>query len=381
MTTEHLKTVTIRPNPDYTNFEKFTKVNQRRLGQASATGTNVQSVKDITKNYTRVPNSSVSLGFQINYKNPTRLYTGELDSVVDNPHYDEEVNCSDSRLKKYLMTTRKVRFHHLLELKHNVAFNYYTSQLSNETEQVGKRKKVKRIALQEPKYRLELRDGYNSLDLSNPVDEVKYYLARSNSKVANSYDEMTSAPTQFMFYIASKEEDQKLVARANMERDKAVFNLQAIHSKSPDVLPKMTIALSKPEPQESVDAAYGELRNYINSSRQAAITFNKYAAMVQDVSKRSQFYAYVTLNSCLKYSIMRRDGSAIKWFTPTQRIQLDEDGKDIYNPPKDGIVEFSRVEGQNGVIDYLTSKAYAQEQEVIKRQLAIKIKNEQNLID
>lgn len=127
------------------------------------------------------------------------LLTG-LDKVVNNPYYKTQKDLPKEF--DYLKEQETATLQEILEVKHKRPKGYYT----NRAWQPSDGYKGENLTFFQ-KFKVALNDGATILDLSNPLEEISYYLLKASPKVAESNKpEDRQKKPKADFYIADKNE-------------------------------------------------------------------------------------------------------------------------------------------------------------------------------
>ena len=127
------------------------------------------------------------------------LLTG-LDEIVNNPYYKSERDLPNEF--QYLKTLERCSLQELMEVKHQRHKGYYT----NRAWVPGDGYKDDKLTFFQ-KFKHSLNDRTTVLDLSNPLEEIAYYMLKANPKVAesNKPEDKVKKP-KADFYISDKNE-------------------------------------------------------------------------------------------------------------------------------------------------------------------------------
>lgn len=127
------------------------------------------------------------------------LATG-LDKVINNPYYKTLKDLPKEF--DYLKEQETATLQEVLEVKHNRPKGFYT----NRAWRPGDGYKDENLTFFQ-KFKVALNDGATILDLSNPLEEIAYYLLKASPKVSESNKpEDRHKKPKADFYIADKNE-------------------------------------------------------------------------------------------------------------------------------------------------------------------------------
>lgn len=219
-----------RVSPQFRHNAKFTR--QVTDGR--------QIEEDLNKS--RHKDSVYGLTFNID-RQKNRLVTG-LDVYVSNPYYGmskemvfNNYNLDDSWSKKVeeIVESKEIYLQHLLEIKHSVSFDFYTSRINkkmmtnNSTNFVYKEpnflENFKLILYDEPNVFCNI---YEDTGYVNPRGELAIYLAKNHNRIALSKNEIDY---NSLYYIAVEDSD---ISETNSKKEiikKATMRLGLLQEK------------------------------------------------------------------------------------------------------------------------------------------------------
>jgi hypothetical protein len=341
----------IKPNPNVNPLAAFVRLEQKRTIADRESSIETTEVENISPRYTRAPGTSYRI-----CANPSEKLHGNLNHgmshEIPNP-YKDHTTFYDDKFRAVLEGKDKAPVQHILEFKYNKPFNYFTNQVADAFTTPHNELPI----LMRGDYTLELEDGTTVLDTDTEFGEVMSYIVRANSKIANSFEEITSFTP---FYIAHEAEEAKIKQQREAIADRAIAKLVSIFDspQKPDLL-KFVKALDLPKRPTSPETAYNELKQFIVRSGENAKLFIQIYEMYTEEATRNVFEARVLLADARQYAFITRDGATYTWHRPNS-----EEG--IPQKP----LTFSKYTGENSIIEFLSSKQYLNEQAELKQQIA-----------
>lgn len=353
--------IVIKPNPAYNKFNQQIRLEEKTITALEGEDIETRS-NDVSVAYTRTPKAKFYVSFPMSRTLNGNLHTGDLLKPAHNP-FDDEPNYKDDRFEDALKGQERAKLQYILEYKHNKPFDFYSNQMPSKVERTSKFP-----ALAGPDYRFNLRDGDTVLTLSTERDEMCYYCCKAHNLIANSFGEMTD---RHAFYIAQEEEESSTKIRKVIEKDKAIASLYEMHRSKTDILIPMAKAMNIPGRPTTSEKAYLELKEYIQKPKTTdrAKHFNNLYEMYNNKSRKAEFQARVTLNDAMHFGIVTLRGSSYTWHPPSE----------YYTDPKDKSTKidstersFDRFDGENSIIEFLTSKKWQPEQKAINEQIKVK---------
>lgn len=330
-----------------------------------ATGRSIRT-EDVTDKYPRVPNTIFSISAIPTYRLNGNLETGELLENRKNP-YDNEPSYDasgieyEAKFERVLKGKSSAKFQHILEYKHEKPFNYYTNKCLDLT--MIKPKKLASMeinkevpALMTSEYTMDLNTGgVTVLDLNNPKHEVMYHIIKATKYVAESLEDVDF---NNIFYVSKVKESEAKRKNESKTYDEALAALVKIdNSHSSKLIDFCMILLPYGRPS-SLEKAYNELKNYINSSRANANNFIEYYKLYMDKSTRAQFNARVLVEEGLEFGVFDKRNNKYRWIPPQDSAFRDSQ------------YEFLSIRGKGSLIEFLTSNEYEEQTSEIIQQIA-----------
>lgn len=242
------------------------------------------------------------------------LLTG-LDKVVNNLYYKSTKDLPKEF--EYLKAQETATLQELLEVKHGKPKNFYTNRAWNPRDGY---KPENLTFFQQFKY--SLNDGATILDLSNPLEEIAYYMLKASPKVAESNKpEDRHKKPRADFYIADKNESiqekftkKKLYGEANTKLNDPKF--------TPSYQRKVckVLQLVKGDvttiPDEQI---YLILDTFIEDGLKAKednlIKFLEVYSLTQSAEGRNELEATVLLEDLVNYRIVTDSRGTYTWIS------------------------------------------------------------------
>lgn len=311
--------VTIEPNP----FKKLNlkikqataKVNSAGQALVDANG-KLQTVDTDVPSTVQVPGTTRTLTASIT---PTGLNTG-LSVMVDNPYKDEDVYMQ-SWAEKILKDKPKAKLQHILEYKHNKPFDHYTNQLFFQIKPSDEYAEMPFFMRAESKLQIS---GTTYLNLDNPMDEVKYYLAKAHKDVANSYAELKEGATNHLYYIVDNEEVKDYKMDKKRRTNRAVAILEELNEEGEEIMMAMAHAMGNEDNNLTKSKAYVWLDERFREDDTNYTKFIKLYQQYKNASMRDYFFGAAKAQELINKQVVRKRGQKIYWTKPGDETTAPE---------------------------------------------------------
>lgn len=253
-----------------------------------------------------------------------RLVTG-MEQKMTNPWFaTEEKNKPElpsNWMNSNIWKQKEITVQDYLEIKHNRQANFYTNKAKNFFES---EKGEKMAYLQD--FTFSFKDGTTVLDLSNPRDEIAYYLCMASNIVANTKADIN--PTKHQLYIAQVNEDEMAKARKAEVIEEAVAKLYLLKTKmSATILYKFASILELVKGEVNEDMVRVKLSGYISdeSKNQTANIkeFTSLYDLLTAANGKPEFETRYLLRELLNAKIVTNDQARYQWHNaPSSDLQI-----------------------------------------------------------
>jgi hypothetical protein len=347
MSTKNKKIIRIEPSP-FKNVKLKLKMTQAKVNSAGhaiqdGQGNIVKSEVDMP-NTVQIPGTSKTITPAIT---SSGLKTG-LNVYVDNP-YKEEENYLFDWAERVFKGKDKVLLQHVLEYKHRKPFNHYTNQLFDEIKPSTKIADFPFFMRTESK--LILSGNVTFLNLDNPIDEVKYYMAKAHSDVANSYADLNNGRSNASYYMVDEVEMTEVEMSKIRKETKASAILEELLEEESDAIIKMAQALGNEDKNLKKSKAFIWLGTFYKKGESNYNAFISRYKRYKDPNTRELFYAEALLQDLLNYGIFRKRDNKYYWTKPGD----DRNAPEPFEfPSKEKVVK-----------DFLCAPEYQEEVEMI----------------
>jgi ribosomal protein L17 len=292
-----------------------------------ATGKVVTTLDDV-EFLTRVPGTKTTICPR---RLPSGLIETGLDEIVPNPYKDGDDGQGNYKVEwahRILAGKPFVKRQHILEYKHGVPFDYYTSKIPMEPIASNKEDK---LFFEKAESKPVLGDGTTFLDLNNPLHELWYYILRAHPQVANSLAELEDGGNiDAEWYIVDEDEKETIKLTRNERELKAAAALHDLKENYTDAVIMVAKSLELDEANEQVTD--------INKKR----LINKLVNVLSNY--------YKTNEDCYNAFIFTYE----KWKNPAERAEVIASA-DLYDYMKAGIVFY-----RNGRYNYISPSVAGQ---------------------
>jgi len=260
------------------------------------------------KNLSRLPNTKVVYTAALS-KNGLR--TG-LEESIKNP-YSEEDYYTSPEWEKILKGKDKIRIQEMLEYKHNKPRGYYTNQISS----VRASDDMEEAPFyQRPESRVSLNDGITFLDLSNPIQEVQYYMLRVHPNIALSYEDCQFNPNA-THYIVNPQDKTRNEAEGVRRKNKIASRLEEIMELGDNTIFDFCKALYMNKVHSDRNEAYIALENHVGASNETHEDFMTMYDLWKSAATRDRFMGYVELYDYTTIpDLVRIRGNKLYWNQP-----------------------------------------------------------------
>jgi hypothetical protein len=253
------------------------------------------------------------------------LLTG-LNVVVPNPYADEDFYTQDWAEKK-LRNSPKAMLQHILEYKHGVELNHYHNRLNSGMNKPNS-------TFEKPFFHsinasLPLEGNTFFLDLSIPLHEVIYYVAKANVIIANSYKDLDDGRNQdALYYIVDEQAAADVKTVKSKRTNEAIAFIEGLN-KIPGELVRFSKALGIDDPISNDRLAYEALEAYFRQGGTNYSNFMFYADMYKNEINKPQFDASVALYDAIEADVVVYRSGIYTWqkpstdATPTELIRFN----------------------------------------------------------
>jgi hypothetical protein len=313
----------VYPNPKRRTVHRYD-----RVLRVDATGREEASTSE--NNLTRAPYTKFTFMVGISSSKNGRLKTG-LDVSIPNPYFNTTITSTE--FKDALSSEEALR-QHVLEYKHGVPYNHYTSMPTIDS---LSKKDVKDIPFFQTAYAVwDLKDGANIFDTDKPKDELAYYAFRESRIISNSYSELV---LDSMYYIAKEAENEERIASRSKVKDKAIAKLTILEDRDDDTLVKFVKALNIPMRNVSRIQAYNIIREYLDRNAANIKQFEFIYKLWEDTNTRARFNALVLFKDYSDYRLITNSGGTkYSWIPPREESGRQPDTI-VWNT-KDQLIDF-----------------------------------------
>lgn len=327
-----------------------------------ATGKVVTALEDV-QFLTRVPGTKTTLC-------PRRLPSGivetGLDEVVENPYKDGdglEGNYKVEWAHRILAGKPHVKRQHVLEYKHGVPFDYYTSKIPMEPISSTKEDK---LFFEKGESRPVLGDGTTFLDLNNPLHELWYYILRAHPQVANSLAELEDGGNpDAEWYIVDEEEKESIKLSRNDRDIKAAAALHDLRENYTDAIIMVSKSLELDEASEQVteltrskltNKLVNVLANYYKTSEDAYQSFIFTYDKWKNAAERAEVIASAELFDYMKAGVVFYRNGRYNFVAPAVGGQVSQTY--AFNSKHSFIVDFLLSPYYQDAVELLKSAYY-----------------------
>jgi hypothetical protein len=340
--------VIIRPNPRKKPLMRYERVLDREVDEHGRVIAENVTQED---NLTRAPGTNYRVC--ANLSSTTGLINTGLDKTVSNPYKDSKNLPPD--WEAVFKDKDTVKLQSLLEYKHGREKGYYTNAPAGKDEV-----RAENIPFfQSREATFNLNDGITTLDLDKPLDEVKFYVAKSNSRIANSFEELTDQP----FYISDKIKEEKRETGTRKLRNSAISKLETLSERNDDAIVKFCQVVGDPLGKVknlNKEQAYTLLDTYIRDTKDSLSHFTAVFDMWNSQDTRIEFNARALASDLKEYRVIYKRGPQVTWQPPEQEGAIrDKITWDTYE-------EF--------ITEFMANPKYQKEREEMKLQLEMKKK-------
>lgn len=273
-------------------------------------------------NLTRIPGTATTLS--AGRKSNGELNTG-LDMMVANPYQNEEV-FKVAWAERIIKGKPKVKLQHLLEYKHGVPYDFYTSRV----EMSPKASTDEKVFFEKSESRIVLKDNTCFLDLDNPIDEVRYYVLKAHPSVANSYSELEDGSNiNAEWYIVDETEKENIKA-TKIERDIQAGAALSTLSKSHDKTEALFVFCKALELDEagavglSKDVALRVLFEYHSQNEDSYDKFMEMYGMWSEPLTRPFVICAAELYDLIRIGIVNYRAGKYSWVRPATEGKSSE---------------------------------------------------------
>lgn len=316
------KLIKIEPNPFRSGRKKFkmrTPKMQNGVPILNSEGKAIMTFQD-AQNITRIPGTSTTLapGLLPN----GRIATG-LDIQVKNPYKEEKVYTQEWG-ERILKGKDKALLQHILEYKHGVAYDYYTSRIDTDV----KKSNSEQVYYEKGESKLIMKDNTAFLDLNNPNDELKYYMLKAHPSIANSYAELEDGGNlDAEWYMVDEfEKDQIKVSRIEREVI-AGAALKQIMDAGEEISIQFCKALELDEASNqsiTKEAAQRAIYEYYNNNEDTYNRFIELFEMWKEPVNRSFVIAAAELYDWIKAGLINYRNGKYSWISPAKEGRSSE---------------------------------------------------------
>jgi hypothetical protein len=272
-----------------------------------------------------------------------KLKTG-LDEMVENPFKDDPKEKIKAGFEPYILGKERVKLQHLLEYKHGVPVDHYTSlPLKSEVYGIPEKEEGLKVPyFQRQGFQVKISDTGLMLDTSKPEDELIYYFLKASDKCASTRE--AANPMTHEYYIGAENEGEDKVFSKTEVIDKAVAKL-VTGEISDDYKVKISKVLGLAKKEVSPKKAHMNLRTYITKETKDQLSnVKKFLSLVESLEspkEREKLEAKALLEDLIAYRIVTSTSDIYEWKSKGINIGMNKASALDYllNPHKQDEVE------------------------------------------
>lgn len=236
---------------------------------------------------TKAQDAGVTLTFIPDYEN-LRYITG-LWEEIENPYYE------DPNVPESISKSKKITKQNLLEIKHNVLLNTYTSQMTGGGIFKASRSKEKVETTFIEKFAVVLYDRPNRFTDETPRGELAITMLKNHPRVAPSKDEVN--PSLHWFYISQENEEISEQMKRQDLIDSCTFEKITLFRQSSEMttykvgsLCLYSDGIPAVKGNMSFDAVKQQINTYLSAGKSQSHNCNKFLTIMELLKENKDLF-------------------------------------------------------------------------------------------